>query len=209
MALLTGSPVGGSIVQDDIYISDAPNVFIQDATANPLHNPDESGFYWGISGTVAYPYMALGCISDVTLTEGLTMNDVVCDVTGYKSTIMKRNYVEMNLTLKTLLPLASIRDIMKLGAVTTSADQEWAGIGVIDNSRFFHVYMAKVYDTTAYDWIAISLHKARFVDAWTINFRPGQEWSLSGIKIRAYAVDTYPDDQAFGVMYRRDPSAIT
>jgi hypothetical protein len=206
--LVTGSPVGGSIVQEETYLQDAPNLFIQDYRADPLNNPDPNGFYWGLSGTVLYPYMALGCVADVSLTEGLTMNDVVCDTTGYKNTIIKRNYVELNLTVKTLLPLTSVADIMKLSPVVQAGTAEYMGFGPVDNSRFFHMYMAKVYNTTVPGWVAVHLHKGRFVDAWTINFKPGQEWALSGIKYRAYFVDSYPEAQAFGVMYRDDASAL-
>jgi hypothetical protein len=52
------------------------------------------------------------------------------------------------------------------------------------------------------------LHKAKFVDAWELPFTYGEAWKLSGIKIRAFADDTKPAAQLFGVIKRFDSSAL-
>ena len=45
-------------------------------------------------------------------------------------------------------------------------------------------------------------------DAWTIDFKYGDSWTITGIKLRAYADDTKPAAQLFGTIVRKDPSAL-
>ncbi len=53
-------------------------------------------------------------------------------------------------------------------------------------------------------WLMFYLHKAKFVDAWTMNMVYGGPWTMTGIKLRAYANDSYPSNQLFGVIKRFD-----
>jgi hypothetical protein len=159
-----------------------------------------------LSGTTTYPAYLLGCIQDVTLTEGVTMNDVRCDTVGVKDTIQKRNYVEFNLTILSLMPLTVLRHILNISVPTTGTGFETAGIGQINNSQHYHVYAPKVYDESAAGWLMFYLHKAKFVDAWTLNMKYGDAWTATGLKIRAYANDNYPANQIFGVIRRADPA---
>ena len=53
--LVTGTPVGSSLTQENTYIEGAASIFVQDYRANPLFNPDAQGYYWQMSGTVSYP----------------------------------------------------------------------------------------------------------------------------------------------------------
>jgi hypothetical protein len=207
-ALLTGTPAGTLVTQEEIYLEGAPYIFIQDATATLLRNPDANGYYWGLSGTPTYPVNQIGCIQDVSLTEGLTMNDVRCDTVGVKATIQRRDYVEFNLTILSLFPLTVLRNILNLSIPTTGTGFEMVGIGGINNNRFFHVYAPKVYDEDTGDALYFNLHRAQFVDAWTIDFKNGEPWTVSGLKLRAYADDTMPTTQRFGVIARFDPSAL-
>lgn len=202
--LVTGSAVGNVISQEELYLEGSPFIYFQDDRANPLNNPDAQTYYWGLSGTVTYPAYLLGCIQDVTLTEGVTMNDVRCDTVGVKDTIQKRDYVEFDLTILSQLPLAVIRHVMNLSSPNTGTGYETVGIGQINNSIHYHVYAPKVYNDDAAGWLMFYLHRAKFVDAWTLNFKYGDTWTLTGVKVRAYAKDTMPANQLFGVIKRFD-----
>lgn len=211
MSLVTGEPIGGTFIDnDEIVIEGAPNIYFQDATANPLKNPDADGYYWGLSGTSAYPIYQLGCYTDVALSEDVTLNVVRCDTVGDKSAIQKRNYLELTLTLNHILPLSVANVVGNFGGLVTSGTGvEKVGVGEINNNKYFHVYLPKVYDTDNGDYIAIHLHRAQFVDAWTINMKSGENWNMTGLKVRAYADESKPQTQRFGVFVRADASAIT
>lgn len=206
--LVTGTPIGNIVTQEDLYVEGSPFIFIQDATATPLKNPDSDGYYWGLSGTVTYPVYELGCVQDVSLTEGLTMNDVRCDTIGVVDTIQRRDYVEFNFTILSIFPLTVLRHVLGLSTPTTGTDVEKVGIGGVNNSRKYMVYAPKVYDEDNGDILLFHLHKAKFVDAWTIEFRYAEPWTVTGLKLRAYADNTKPTNQRFGVIVRSDASAL-
>jgi len=209
VALATGTPLGTITSQDEIYLEGAPNIYFQDATATPLNNPDLNTYYWGLSGTATYPVYQLSCYLDVSLGEDVTVNAVRCDTVGDKSAIQKRNYLELTLTLKTFFPLSVLRHVLNISAPATSlTDLEKVGIGKINNNRFYMVYLPKVYDEDTGDYVLIHLHRAQFVDAWSISMRSGENWDVSGIRLRGYADETKPANQLFGTIVRADPSAI-
>lgn len=208
--LVTGAPIGNILAQDEIYLEGAPYLYFQDATANPLNNPDADGFYWNLTGSSTYPVYRVGCIQDVSLTEGLTINQVRCDTIGDKATIQRRDYIEFAFSFSSVFPLTALRHLLNLGsAPTTSGVYEKQGIGSINNNQFYHFYAPKVYDDTAGDYVAFHLHRAQFVDAFTINMRSGEPWMVEGIKIRSYADETKPAAQKFGTIIRGDDSALT
>lgn len=204
-SLVTGSAIGNEVAQEELYLEGSPYIYFQDDRANPRFNPDPQNYYWGLTGSATYPAYLLGCIQDVSLNEGVTMNDVRCDTVGVKDTIQKRNYVEFNLTILSQLPLTVIRHVLNLSAPSTGTGYETVGIGQINNNQHYHVYAPKVYDVDAAGWLMFYLHKAKFVDAWTLNMKYGDSWTLTGIKIRAYAKDDMPSNQIFGVIRRADP----
>ena len=152
MALVTGTPLGTAVQGEDIYLEGAPTIFFQDAEASPLFNPDGDSFYWGLSGTATYPYYEVGCVTDVSLADNVTLNDVLCDNVGVKATIQQRNYVEFNFTLQSFFPLSQLRHMLKFGAVTETAPTAKTGIGQINNNQYWHVYAPKVYDTDVGDY---------------------------------------------------------
>lgn len=207
-SLITGTPVGNVLSQEDLYLEGAPVIIIQDYNASLLNNPDSDGYYWGLSGTSTYPANIVGCVEDVSLTEGLTMNDVRCDTDGVKDTVQRRDYVEFNMTIKSLFPLSISNTFLNLSPATTGTDKEKVGIGAINNAKSYHVYAPKVYDEETGDLLIFNLHKAKFVDAWTIEMRYGDNWVISGVKLRAYADTTKPAAQKFGVIVRHDPSVL-
>lgn len=208
--LVTGAPVGNIVAQDEIYLEGAPYLYFQDATADPLNNPDVAGYYWNLTGSSTYPVYRVGCIQDVSLTEGLTINQVRCDTIGDKATIQKRDYVEFQFGFSSLFPLTALSKLLNLGAVVTQTTGiEKVGIGGINNNQFYHFYAPKVYDDTAGDYVAFHLHRAQFVDAFTINFKSGEPWMVEGIKIRAYADETKAATMRFGTIIRADASAIS
>lgn len=208
MAILTGTPIGVTNSQEEVYVDGSPFLYIQDYNANPRYNPDSDGFYWGLTGSATYPVSAIGCVQDVSLAENVTMNDIRCDTEGVKGTIQKRNYVEFNITVLTLFPLSILRHILKLGAATVQTDYETVGIGGINNNQFYMVYAPTVYDESTGDLVIFHLHKTQFVDAWTINMTYGEPWKVTGLKLRAYVDATKPAAQRFGVIRRNDPSAL-
>ena len=209
MALVTGTPIGNVSSQDEIYLEGSPYIYIQDTTANPRNNPDVDGYYWGLSGTATYPAIGIGCVQDVSLTEGVTMNAIRCDTSGDKGTIQKRDYIEFNVTILSLFPLTTLRHILNLSVPKVGlTDLEKAGIGTINNNRFYMAYCPKVYDPDTGDYVMFHLHRAQFVDAWTINMKSGEPWTVNGLKLRAYTDDSKPAGQEFGVIVRADVSAI-
>ena len=209
MALVTGTPAGNVDTQEGIYVEGAPNIYFQDYTATPLFNPDGNGFYWGMSGTTAYPAYEIGCPSDVALTENLTINDVRCDTVGAVDTVQQRNYVEFTFTLQSFFPLQVLRHILKGGSAVTEADPvQIMGLGAINNDQRWMVYAPKVYNTDVGDYFVIHIHKAKFVDAWTWNMPFGANWNLTGIRLRGYADTTKPANQQFATIMRSDLSAV-
>ncbi len=208
MALVTGTPLGNVDSQDEIYLEGAPNIYIQQYEASPLFNPDPDNYYWGMSGTVAYPVFNIGCVQDVSLTEGMTMNAIRCDAVGDKGVIQRRDYIEFELTILTMFPLSTLRHILNLSAPTVGSNIEKVGIGKINNNRYYMAYMPKVYDEDTGDYLLFHLHRAQFVDAWTINMNSGEPWTATGLKLRAFADDTKPANQLFGVIVRADESAL-
>lgn len=208
MALITGTPLGNVINQEDLYIEGAPYIYFQDATANPLKNPDSDGYYWGLSGTSVHPAYLIGCPLDVSLGEDVTLNAVRCDNIGDKASIQKRNYLELTLIIQSFFPLSVLRHILKASSPTVSTDIEKFGIGDINNSLFYMVYMPKVYDQDSGDYLMWHLHRAQFVDSWTIDMRAGQPWQITGLRLRAYADENKPADQKFAVVVRSDPSVL-
>lgn len=208
MALLTGTPQGNVTPQEEVYIEGAPYIFIQDATATPKNNPDSDGYYWGMSGTSLYPAIGIGCVLDVSLTEGLTMNAIRCDTDGDRGVIQRRDYVEFNLTIATLFPLTTLRHTLNLSTPTVGSDYEKVGIGAINNARYYMAYCPKVYDPDTGDFVVFHLHRAQFVDAWTINMKAADPWTVTGLKLRGFIDSSKPANQLFGVITRFDPSAL-
>lgn len=210
MSLVTGTPVGNVLTQEDIYIAGAPTIFIQDYSADLWKNPDSDGFYYGLSGTSTYPVYEVACLSDVSLTEDITLNDVLCDNIGVKDTIQQRNFVEFEFTVKSLFPLRNMSQLLSLGTVTQNSGEgtEKVGIGKINNQSFWHVWSPAVYDESTGDHVAVHFNRAKFVDAWTIDMPFGEPWMVTGIRLRAYADSTKPAAQQFGMILRVDPSVI-
>lgn len=206
--LSTGTPLGNVDSQEEIYLEGAPEIFVQNYLANPLYNPDADGYYWNMSGTASYPAESIGCVQDVSLTEGVTMNAIRCDAVGDKGVIQRRDYVELDVTIVSLFPLSELKTFLNLSTATVSAGLEKVGIGGINNQRYFMVYCPKVYDEDTGDYLVMHLHKAQFVDAWTINMKSGEPWTVTGLKIRAFVDSTKPAAQKFGVFLRSDLSAL-
>ena len=209
MALITGTPPGTSITQEDLYIEGAPTIYIQDYLAPLWYSPDSDDFYWNLTGTSTYNVIEIGCVSDVSFTEGLTMNDVLCDNVGVKDTIQQRNYFDIVFTVQSFFPLSILRYMLGTGATTETSPTEKLPLGKINNAQRYHVWAPKVYDEDYGDYIGIHLHKCKFVDAWTINMGFGSPWTLTALKLRAFVDATMPAAQQFGAIIRSDLSVIT
>lgn len=209
MALVTGTPLGSITTNEEISLEGAPNIYFQDSRATELKAPDADGYYWGLSGTSTYPVYQLGCYTDVALGEDIEMNVVRCDTVGDKDVVQKRNYLELTLTLQHFFPFEVLRHVIKASAPATSlTDVSKMGIGKVNNTVKYHVYMPKVYDEDTGDYLVFHLHQAKFVDAFSISMSSGENWSVSGIKIRAFADENKPQNQLFATVIRADPSAL-
>lgn len=208
MALVTGTPLGTTTAQDDLYIETAPSLWFQDYSADLLNKPDGDGFYWGLTGSATYPIYELQCYEDVQLAASIEGTNVRCDTVGDKAQIQKVSYIDLTFTLKTLMPLSILTHILRGGAVTTSAGEyEKMGIGQPDNQQYWHLYGASVYDATAGDYVCFTGHKSQFVDAWTIAFGYGEPATLA-VTMRIFADSEKPSDQLFMTLVRGDASAI-
>ena len=208
MALITGSAAGTIVTQEDLFIAGAPTFFFQDYDAGPWYNPDADGFYWNLTGTSTYNVFEVGCATDVSMTEDITINDILCDNVGVKDTIQQRNYVEFAFTVQSPFPFSVLTHLLKGGAVTETPPVAKFGIGVIDNAKFWGVWAPTVYDESAGDYIGIHLHKAKFVEAWTIDMPFGDSWKFNGIRLRAYADTDKPSGQQFATFVRSDLSVV-
>lgn len=208
MSLVTGTPLGSITTQDDLYLDSSPYVYYQDYTATELFNPDGDGFYWGLSGTTSYPVYQLGCYEGVQLAGNIEMTSVRCDHVGDKAAIQKLTYIDLTFTLKTLLPLSTLRGIIRGGAVTTTVGAtEKMGIGDVDNQQYWRVYLPMVYDVDTGDYVCITGHRCQFVDSWQLSFTFGQPATM-GVTLRMFADDTLPAAQRFATIIRADPSAL-
>jgi hypothetical protein len=208
MALVTGTPIGNLDVQEDIYLEGAPSIYFQNALADPLFNPDADNFYWGLSGTTTYPAYEVGCPTDVSFTENLTINDVLCDNVGTKATVQQRNYFEFQFSLQSFFPLQTLTHLLGGGTVVETAPTQKMPLGKINNNLYWHLYAPKVYDEDEGDYVWIYLHKCQFVDAWTIAMTLGTPWKATGLKLRAFVDSTKPAAQQFGMWGRADASVI-
>ena len=208
MPLTTGTPLGNIDYQDDIYIEGAPDVFFQDASAVELNHPDADGYYYGLSGTTALPVYGIGCVLNVSLADNLTVNAIRCDNLGDKGVIQKRNHLEFNLEITTLLPLSTLNHILRYSTPKVSTGLEKMGVGKINNNRYYHVYLAKVYDEDVGDYVSITLHRAQFVNASTINMKAGEPWNITGISLWAFADSNMPANESFATVLRSDVSAL-
>lgn len=209
MPLTTGTPLGTIVSQEELYIEGAPYVYFQDYRATLLNNPDADGYYWGLSGTSTYPVYQIGCIQDVSFTENVTVNAVRCDTIGDKDVIQKRNHLEMKMTILTMFPFSVLSKLLNFGGTSLTKTQfEKAGIGAIDNTQLWHAYCPKVYDDVAGDFVIFNLHRAKFVNAWTMNFKFGNAWTVTGIEVWAFADETKPSVQKFATLIRSDVSAL-
>lgn len=208
MALVTGTPYGTLTQQDEIYLEGAPYVYFQESDSLTPLMVDSDGFYWGLSGTPSRPVFQLACYEDVSLASDVTVNQIRCDNVGDKDVIQKLNHLMFQLTLSSLFPLSVLTHIMRGSAVTLSGKVEKMGIGPINNNKVYKVYLPKVYDDDTGDWVQFTLHRAKFVDAWTINMPSGDKWTMTGVTIWGLADDSKPSAQRFATVTRADPSAL-
>lgn len=208
MALVTGTPAGSITQMENLYIDGAATIFFQDANASYLNAPDGNGFYWGLSGTSTYPVREVGCIQNVVVSESREVNSIQCDTDGMKGDIQQRNYMRVTFDLISLFPFSVVREILNFSAVTQADDLEQMGIGQINNTKYYKVYMPKVYDEDAGDYLAYNFHRCQFVGEPSTEQQYGGAWRMTGIEIRAYADPTMPAAQKFGNMLRSDKSVL-
>jgi hypothetical protein len=207
MTLATGTPLGTINSQEEIYLEGSPYLYLQDYRALPLNHPDANGYYWGMSGSASYPVYALGCILNTKMTEDVTLNMIRCDTDGDRAAIQRRNYIDMEFELSSLLPLSITKLLMNFFDSTTVAGIEYVGMGKIDNARYWMLYAPKVYDDVAGDWIMAHFHRCQVVGnfTWDMNINGHK---LTGIKVRAFYDTTKPAASGFGTLARFDLSAL-
>ena len=210
MSLVTGTPAGTMETQEDLYLEGAPTIYFQDARATVMVDPAADGLNWQLTGTVTYPVFEVGCPSDVTFSENITMNDVLCDNVGVKAVVQQRNYFEFNFSIMSFFPLDVLTNLLNGGTVVEDLGDhtQKMPLGKINNDQFWHLYAPKVYNETAGDYVWIYMHKTQFVDAWTIAMTLGNPWKITGLKMRAFVDSTKAAAQQFGMFGRWDVSVI-
>lgn len=205
------TPTGTSVAMED-YIEGAPEFFWQKRDCGQYaQGPDTDGHYWGLTGTAGCPVYHLGCYTDFSFGEDLTITDVMCDTIGVADTNLKRNYLTVSFTLKSIFPFSVLSQVLKGGTVTQQvlAGTEGFGLGEIDNTSaaYFRAYFSLIYDTNTNDFVSVTGHKCRFVDAWTMPFAYGEPVTVN-VTLRMQADDDMPVDQRFATFKRLDPSQI-
>ena len=209
MALITGSAFGTKIASEELYIEGAPQLYFGDVLVPYGFGPDSDGFYWQLTGTAALPVYQLGCYEGVTFGDNQSVNAIRCDVVGDKDVVIKREHMELKFTLKSFLPFTVLSPMLGGGPVTTNASQHTQkfGLGVIDNSKYYKIYLPKVYDETAGDYVAITGHRCKFVSGgdWSMSY--GNVWSCP-IAIWLLADESKPAAQQFATVIRSDLSVL-
>jgi hypothetical protein len=206
MTLVTGTPVGTITSQENTQIESSAYIYYQNASAGYAWNPDSNGWYWNLITTGSYPVYLLGCIESVSLGSKTTVNSVRCDTIGEIDAIQKLDHLQVKLTINTLFPLSMLQDLIQgSGAVHYPANHtEAMGIGQVNNNKYFHVYMPKVYDDVTGAYVAFTIHRAKFVNAWEIAMKYGTPWQLTGLEIWGFADTTKPAAQTFATVMRAD-----
>jgi hypothetical protein len=199
MTIVTGSPLGNILTQEEKYLEGSPYLYIQDYRATPLNHPDANGYYWNLSGTTAYPVYSLGCIQDVKMTEDVTLNMIRCDTAGDKAAIQRRNFLTFEFQVNSLLPLAVTKVLMNMFDSTSITGKEFVGISKINNNIYWQLYAPKVYDEVAGDWIMVQLHRCQITGNFTWDFNLAGH-KLTGVKLTALIDETKPANQLFGVL---------
>lgn len=199
-------PSGTIKLPDDIFLEGGPDFWFGGVLK---YSPDSDGFYWGVTGIPSNPARKIGCYTDFRFRDNVQVTEVRCDVQGVVSTIQKRNYLEAQFTLMSLLPLSQLRLMLHGGAVTVNSSEhtEKMGLGEIDNNTYFLSFFSKVYDQDAGDFVSVTGHRCQFVDVWEIAMNYGAPWTL-GVRFRMYADSTKPAAQRFATVIRYDPSAL-
>jgi len=209
MSLITGTAVGNVISSEEIYLEGSPQIYIADARGAYMKNPDSDGFYWMLSGTSTYPVYSIGCYDNVSFGDNLDINSVRCDVVGDKDVILRRNHMELKFTLKSFLPFTELSVLMNGGTVTTNASEHTQkfGFGDINNNVYYRVYLPKVYDDVAGDYVAITGHRCKIVSQGEIAFTYGNSWTLP-ITVWLMADESLPASQKFATVIRADRSVL-
>lgn len=209
MSLITGSAMGTTTQQEDIYLEGSPTIYIQRYEAPEMYAPDSDGFYWQLTGTATYNVYEIGCVTDNSLTESLVSNDILCDNVGVKGTIQQRNYIEFTFTLQSFFPFTVLTNLIKGGTVTENGTEhtEKFGLGPVNNNIYWHCWAPKVYDESVGDYIGLQLHKCQFVNPFNIAMPFGSPWSTP-ITLRAFADTSLPSAQQFVTLVRADISVL-
>jgi hypothetical protein len=199
MTIVTGSPLGNILTQQETYLVGAPYLYLQDYRGGTLNHPDTNGYYWNLSGSSTYPVYQLGCIQDVKLTEDVTLNMVRCDTVGDKAALQRRNFLTVEFSLISLLPLSVTAVLMNMFNSTTVSGKEFVGISKINNNVFYQLYAPNVYDDVAGSWIMMHLARCQITGNFTWDMALNGH-KLTGIKVAALIDETKPANQLFGVL---------
>lgn len=199
-------PTGTINANDDIYIEGGPDLWIGGVLK---YGPDSNGYYWGIDGTPSVPIYRLGCYENFQLQDNVTVNEIRCDTIGVVGSIVRRNYLEASFDLQQLLPLSQLKTLLRWSSALSvpGTDTEYAGIGDINQQDFHMIYLSRIYDSDAGDWVSFTGTRCQFEWNGALQMRYGQPWMV-GVRLRFYANRDLPSDQRFATVVRYDPSAI-
>ena len=209
---LTGSHMvqGTAASQEDLYLEGGPDLYFADRRGSYNYDPDADNFYWGLSGTAAYPVYKIGCYENFSFMDNITLNDVRCDTVGVVASIQKRNYLEVKFDLKSFFPFSQLGKMLKGGGAvvnnTTQAASKF-GLGEINNSRFLRMFFPLLYDHELDSFVSVTLHKTQFVEGWDWKWTYGNSHMIN-LTMRAFADTTRDASQRFASIVRVDPNVL-
>lgn len=197
-------PTGTIDANDDIFIEGGPDLWLGGVLK---YAPDINGYYWGIDGIPSNPVFKLGCYENFQLQDNVTVNEIRCDTLGVVGSIVRRNYLEATFDVQQILPLSQLKNLLRWSSSLAVADAEYAGIGEVNQQDYLPVYLSRIYDPDAGDWVSFTGTRCQFQWDKAMQLRYGQPWMV-GVKIRFYANKNLPSTQRFVTVVRWDPSAL-
>lgn len=191
----TSSPYG-VLYQDALYLEGGPSVYFMDYGGSYAYSPDSDGLYWGLSGSAQYPVFTLGCVSDFHLKDDVSGSVIPCGDLGGVAAVQSRRSVVAEFSLNTMFSLTTLRRVLNgsQSVVNTSDKAEKFGFGPIRNQQFWKAYFYNVLSQDDETFIAFTMHKAQFVDAWDWPMAYGEGHKI-GVKLRAVYDTSLPYGQ--------------
>lgn len=189
-------PTGANVISPAGFLTSFDGVFIQDSAA-PMANT--TPYPWGLTGTPTYPVYNLGCLSGVTFTPTIEDMVIECDNGGEVYRTRRVKGYTISGTLKSVLPLSFLSNILGLGTPTDDTTQsiEFAPVGVYV-PRTFHVLIAGKYDNGS---VGFYFYKCT-ISGSNFKMPAGTNSAEVSLDITAFADTALPSTHSFGAVLR-------